>query len=64
MSSNGEIMIQTVDLSKRYDDGVLALDRLNIEVRAGEIYAMLGGNGAGKTTTIHLFLNFIEPTSG
>jgi ABC-2 type transport system ATP-binding protein len=64
VSSNGEIMIQTVDLSKRYDDGVLALDRLNIEVRAGEIYAMLGGNGAGKTTTIHLFLNFIEPTSG
>jgi ABC-2 type transport system ATP-binding protein len=57
-------MIQTLDLSKRYEDGVLALDRLNIEVRAGEIYAMLGGNGAGKTTTIHLFLNFIEPTSG
>ena len=64
MSSNGNIMIQTVDLSKRYEDGVLALDKLNIEVRAGEIYAMLGGNGAGKTTTIHLFLNFIEPTSG
>lgn len=64
MSSNGNIMIQTVDLSKRYEDGVLALDKLNIEVRAGEIYAMLGGNGAGKTTAIHLFLNFIEPTSG
>ena len=64
MSSNGNIMIQTVDLSKRYEDGVLALDSLNIEVRAGEIYAMLGGNGAGKTTTIHIFLNFIEPTSG
>ena len=64
MSSNGNIMIQTVDLRKRYEDGVLALDRLNIEIRAGEIYAMLGGNGAGKTTTIHLFLNFIEPTSG
>ncbi len=64
MSSNGNILIQTMDLSKRYEDGVLALDKLNIEVRAGEIYAMLGGNGAGKTTTIHLFLNFIEPTSG
>ena len=64
MSSCGEIMIETVDLSKRYDDGVLALDSLNIQVRAGEIYAMLGGNGAGKTTTIHLFLNFIEPTAG
>jgi len=64
VSSDASIMIQAVDLSKRYEDGVLALDRLNIQVRAGEIYAMLGGNGAGKTTTIHLFLNFIEPTSG
>jgi len=57
-------MIEAIGLSKRYEDGVLALDGLNLKVRAGEIYAMLGGNGAGKTTTIHLFLNFIEPTSG
>jgi ABC-2 type transport system ATP-binding protein len=64
VSTNEHAMLQTVDLSKRYEDGVLALDRLNLEVRAGEIYGMLGGNGAGKTTTIHLFLNFIEPTSG
>jgi ABC-2 type transport system ATP-binding protein len=64
MTENGTPMLQTVDLSKRYEDGVLALDRLNLEVRAGEIYGMLGGNGAGKTTAIHLFLNFIEPTSG
>jgi ABC-2 type transport system ATP-binding protein len=64
VTTNDHSMLQTVDLSKRYEDGVLALDRLNLEVRAGEIYGMLGGNGAGKTTTIHLFLNFIEPTSG
>ena len=64
MKSNDDIVIQAIDLSKRYEDEVLALDRLNLEVRRGEIYAMLGGNGAGKTTTIHLFLNFIEPTSG
>jgi len=59
-----EAMIQAIGLSKRYEDGVLALDKLDLEVKAGEIYAMLGGNGAGKTTTIHLFLNFIEPTAG
>ena len=64
MGTNDAILLQATNLSKRYEDGVLALDRLNLEVRAGEIYAMLGGNGAGKTTTIHLFLNFIEPTSG
>lgn len=64
MTEDSRPMIQAVNLSKRYEDGVLALDKLNIEVRAGEIYGMLGGNGAGKTTAIHLFLNFIEPTSG
>jgi len=51
-------------LSKRYEDGVLALDRLNLGVRAGEIYCLLGANGAGKTTTINLFLGFIPPTAG
>ncbi len=64
MTSTDNAMIQAVQLSKRYEDGVLALDSLNLQVQAGEIYGMLGGNGAGKTTTIHLFLNFIEPTSG
>lgn len=51
-------------LTKRYDDGVLALDAVSFAVRGGEIFAMLGANGAGKTTAINLFLNFIEPTSG
>jgi ABC-2 type transport system ATP-binding protein len=57
-------MIEAINLSKRYEDGVLALDALNLKVAAGEIYCLLGANGAGKTTTINLFLNFIEPTSG
>jgi ABC-2 type transport system ATP-binding protein len=57
-------ILKTVDLTKRYEDGVLALDRLNLEVRPGEIYCLLGANGAGKTTTINLFLGFIPPTSG
>jgi ABC-2 type transport system ATP-binding protein len=57
-------MLITNELSKRYEDGVLALDHLNIEVRPGEAYCLLGANGAGKTTTINLFLNFIPPTTG
>ena len=57
-------MIEARNLSKRYEDGVLALDALNLCVRAGEVYCLLGANGAGKTTTINLFLNFIEPSSG
>jgi len=57
-------MLQAIDLTKRYEDGLLALDSLNLEIKPGEIFFLLGANGAGKTTSINLFLNFIEPTSG
>lgn len=61
--SDGAIL-EARELTMRYDDGVLALDRVSFEVHPGEVFAMLGGNGAGKTTTINLFLGFLEPTSG
>ncbi len=51
-------------LTKRYEDGLLALDAVSFTVSEAQVFAMLGGNGAGKTTTINLFLNLIEPTSG
>jgi len=57
-------MLQAKDLTKRYEDGQLALEALNLEVNPGEVFFLLGANGAGKTTAINLFLNFIEPTSG
>jgi ABC-2 type transport system ATP-binding protein len=57
-------MMQAAQLSKRYEDGLLALDALNLTVADGELFCLLGANGAGKTTTINLFLNFIEPTAG
>lgn len=57
-------MLQAKDLTKRYEDGHLALDHINFEVKSGEIFCLLGANGAGKTTTINLFLNFIDPTDG
>ncbi|MBM3763228.1 MAG: ABC transporter ATP-binding protein [Acidobacteria bacterium] len=56
-------MLQAIGLSKSYG-AQTALDGLNLEVKPGEIFCLLGANGAGKTTTINLFLNFIEPTSG
>ncbi len=56
-------MLQTRKLSKSYGD-VAALRELDLEVRPGEIYCLLGANGAGKTTTINLLLGFIEPTGG
>jgi len=57
-------MLQAIQLTKRYEDGHLALDSLNIEIKPGEIFFLLGANGAGKTTTINLFLDFIKPTLG
>ena len=57
-------MLQAIDLSKRYEDGVLALDALNLEIKDGEVFCLLGANGAGKTTTINLFLDFIKPSGG
>lgn len=62
--ATAEPILKADDLSKRYEDGVLALDHLNLEVRPGEVYCLLGANGAGKTTTVNLFLNFIPPTTG
>ncbi len=44
--------------------GQKALDNLCLEVKAGEIYGLLGSNGAGKSTTLNLILGFLEPDSG
>ena len=57
-------MLQAIDLSKRYEDGILALDAVNLEIKEGEVFCLLGANGAGNTTTINLFLDFIEPSGG
>ncbi len=57
-------MLETKDLTKQYEDGLLALDHLNIRVEPGEIFCMFGANGAGKTTAINLILGFILPTEG
>ena len=55
--------IRTLGLTKEYGD-LVAVDRLDLEVRAGEIFGLLGQNGAGKTTTILMLLGLSEPTSG
>jgi len=56
-------MLKAEQLCKQYN-GSAALSDLNLEVKPGEIYCLLGANGAGKSTTIRLFLNFIQPSSG
>jgi ABC-2 type transport system ATP-binding protein len=59
-----QLAIATSSLSKRYRGGVLAVDRVDLRVSAGEVYALLGLNGAGKSTTIRMLLGMIAPTAG
>jgi len=56
-------VIRTKGLTKVYGD-LVAVDHLDLEVRAGEIFGLLGQNGAGKTTTILMLLGLTQPTSG
>ncbi len=51
-------------LTKRYDDGTLALDALDLDVPAGSFFGLLGPNGAGKTTLISAVCNLIRPSGG
>lgn len=55
--------IKTVALTKQYKD-IVAVDRLNLTIREGELFALLGVNGAGKTTTIKMLSTLTEPTDG
>lgn len=51
------------DLTKRFD-GFTAVNRVNLEVKKGELFGLLGPNGAGKTTLIKMLTTLLRPTSG
>lgn len=57
------VIIQTEELTKVYQDQT-AVDRLNLNIREGEVFGFLGPNGAGKTTTLLMLLGLTEPTHG
>jgi len=56
-------MIKTENLTKKFN-GNLAVDRLSLEVREGEVFGFLGPNGAGKTTTVRILTSLIAPSNG
>jgi len=55
--------IKTIELVKQYGK-LTAVDKLNLEIRQGELFSLLGVNGAGKTTTIKMFSCLTKPTGG
>ncbi len=58
-----DYIIETRNLTKKYGDQA-SVSELNIHVRKGRIYGLLGRNGAGKTTTMRMILGLTAPTSG
>jgi ABC-2 type transport system ATP-binding protein len=69
MSTPSDIVVETRNLTKVYRDfwgrqKVRALKALDLTVRRGEVFGLLGPNGSGKTTTIKLLLGLLFPTSG
>ena len=59
----GEYAIVTTGLTKRFGKRV-AVDRIDLKVREGEVYGFLGPNGAGKSTTIRMLCGILDPTDG
>src|SRR3954451_19826532 len=64
-----DVIVETRKLTKIYRDfwgrqKKVALRALNLEIRKGEIFGLLGPNGSGKTTTIKLLLGLLFPTEG
>ena len=55
--------IEIKNLTKDYKD-IRAVDNLSLDIREGELFALLGVNGAGKTTTIKMLCCITQPTSG
>lgn len=56
-------MLRATDLTKHFGD-IVAVDRLSLEVRRGEILGLLGPNGAGKTTTLKMLCGLLRPDAG
>ena len=66
MGTESDVIVETKNLTKTYRDfwgrqKVRALKALDLEIRRGEIFGLLGPNGSGKTTTIKLLLGLLFP---
>jgi len=63
MVNDRNYLIKTENLSKKFGD-ILAVHNLNLEIKKGEIFGLVGPDGAGKTTTIRMLAAIMTPTAG
>ena len=63
MTTN-ENIIELKHLTKKFEDGFLAVSDFNLEVKKGEFVTFLGPSGCGKTTTLRMIAGFDLPTEG
>ncbi|RKD25299.1 cell division ATP-binding protein FtsE [Caminicella sporogenes DSM 14501] len=57
-------MIELINISKRYKNGVMALSNINLKIEKGEFVFLVGPSGAGKSTIIKMLLKEVKPTQG
>ena len=55
--------VQLVNVSKRFGN-VLAMDRINLDIKSGEVLSLLGPSGCGKTTTLRAIVGLEAPSEG
>jgi ABC-2 type transport system ATP-binding protein len=63
MSINNTSVTELKDVFKRYNE-ILAVDHVDLTVKAGEIFGLLGPNGSGKSTSLKMLLGLVQPDSG
>lgn len=64
MSASTTPALEITNLTKQYSNGTQALSDINLSIKQGDFFALLGSNGAGKTTTIHIIAGLLKKSSG
>ena len=64
LDTKNEKIIELVNITREFEDGLVAVDNINLYVRKGEFVTFLGPSGCGKTTTLRMIAGFDKPSSG